>query len=381
MHFFVRWSSLLLLLLAALACACTVTATGHGHGHEHEHEQADASAFSVHTHTRVSMPGEMELQAMFTEFVKQHNRVYPHQEFFHRYHQFKANHARVIKHNAEAAKGVHTYTLGMNRFADLSSAEFRQVMLRQIKSAKQHAHGHGQASKIAIQPTPYQPRHKHDVPAAIDWRSKDAVTSIKDQGNCGSCWAFAAAGAMEGVSALKSGKLEDFSEQQLVDCVEQGTYTCDTGGEFQGAFSYASGPAGIETAQAYPYLGSSGNACKENKEQQQTQFKGYHNVSVCDEAAMRSAVSENPVAVAIDAGGPNFQLYEAGVYQDDQCSNSIDGVNHAVLVVGYGHSEKGGDYWIVKNSWGGGWGLGGYVWMQRGTNQCGIATDVAFPHF
>jgi len=182
---------------------------------------------------------------------------------------------------------------------------------------------------------------------------------------------------MEGANALKTGKLENLSEQQLVDCVQDGQYTCDTGGEFQGAFSYAEG--GIQTDQSYPYTGTSGQGCKANKEQQVAKIKGYQNVTALDESAMRSAVSETPVAVAIDAGGPNFQLYAAGVYQDTECKNDADSVNHAVLVVGYGHIDDGGDYWIVKNSWGGGWGLGGYVWMQRGTNQCGIATDGAFP--
>jgi len=221
----------------------------------------------------------------------------------------------------------------------------------------------------------------NDVPAAVDWRQKGAVTPVKDQGQCGSCWAFSAVGAMEGAHALATGKLLSLSEQELVDCVNGGADTCDLGGEMHDGYLWAITAGGEELETSYPYKGTSGNKCAFNVSLSVATFSSYLNVTSGDESALQAAVANAPVSVGIDAASFWFQLYSSGVYDDSSCKSDSASLDHGVLAVGYDHDAASGkDYWIVKNSWNTVWGNQGYIWMVRNKgNQCGIATDATFP--
>jgi len=221
------------------------------------------------------------------------------------------------------------------------------------------------------------------LPASIDWRTLGAVTPIKDQGQCGSCWAFSATAAMEGAYFQEKNNLISFSEQLLVDCVNGGADTCDTGGEMHDGYLEVIALGGEETEADYPYSATSGNPCAFNKSESiPTGFKGYLNVTSGSESDLQIASSERVVSVGIDASSWAFQLYSSGVYNDDTCQNGWDDLDHGVTVVGYNTDSVGGDYWIVKNSWGMSWGQSGYIWMSRNkNNQCGIATDATYPTY
>jgi len=293
-------------------------------------------------------------------------------EFQQRFAIFQHNVDRIEQHNAEAASGKHYYTLGINQFADMTTEEFHRAYLSYRKST---------ASDSTVQPVSFVPSLTlNDVPASLDWRDKKVVSEVKDQGQCGSCWAFSAVGAMEGAHALATGNLVSLSEQELVDCVNGGADTCDVGGEMQDGFKWAISAGGMETESDYPYEASSGNKCAFTKTKSAATFSGFQNVTSGDEKALLLAIAERPtISVAIDASQFSFQFYMGGVYDEPSCKTGVNDLDHGVLVVGYG-TDSGKDYWIVKNSWGSSWGKSGYIWMSRNkSNQCGIATDASFP--
>jgi len=216
------------------------------------------------------------------------------------------------------------------------------------------------------------------VPDAIDWRDKDYVTPVKDQGQCGSCWSFSTTGALEGQHKRKSGVLTSLSEQNLVDCSKKfGNNGCE-GGLMDNAFAYIKENHGIDTETSYPYEGKEGR-CRYNKRAIGATDSGFVDVPAGSETHLKQAVaSVGPVSVAIDASHESFQFYNEGVYDEQECSS--EELDHGVLVVGYGTSEEGQDYWIVKNSWSPKWGRDGYVFMSRNkNNQCGIASSASYP--
>jgi C1A family cysteine protease len=281
---------------------------------------------------------------------------------------FAENLKKVNAHNAEAAAGKHSFTLEMNQFADMTNKEYRSRMGFRAGSMK--------ADSTAM----YKDTA---VPAAWDWRthSPPVVNPVKNQGQCGSCWSFSAIATIEGAYALKTGTLKSFSEQQLVDCVDGGADTCSVGGEMYQGVEYVFQNGGVELESSYPYTGTSGGGCKAKKSLNAGSITGYKNITSGDEAALKIATYNQPiVSVGIDASSFWFQLYSSGVYDDSSCKNDINDLDHGVAVVGYGvDSSVGKDYWIVRNSWGAGWGQQGYIWMVRNKdNQCGIATQACF---
>lgn len=210
------------------------------------------------------------------------------------------------------------------------------------------------------------------VPEHIDWRNKKAVTHVKNQKNCGSCWAFSATGNVEGIVAIKTGVLHNISEQQLVDCSSNlGNQGCN-GGTMDQAFQYIINNNGSCSESEYPYKAMDGQ-CQDCKNV--VKISNYSDIEPNNEKILKRIVSHQPVSVAIQANQPSFQQYSGGIYSDENCGTLLD---HGVLVVGYGYDifhEM--EYWLVKNSWGESWGEDGYIRIQRNIDDsrglCGIA--------
>ena len=216
---------------------------------------------------------------------------------------------------------------------------------------------------------------KH-IPKSVDWRQLGKVTGVKNQGDCGACWAFSAAGAIEGAHAIKTGELVEVSEQELVDCaIDYGCY----GSTPENAFDYVK-KHGIDTAQSYPYVDKENEECKSSESSSRVRISKYYLIPTGDEDTLTRAVAEmGPVAAGIVAT-QKFHLYSGGVFAPLYCARDPWSINHAVLVVGYGIDAQGKEYFIVKNFWGDAWGEQGYIRVVRnGKNTCGIATDACIP--
>ncbi|OHT17321.1 Cysteine proteinase 3 [Tritrichomonas foetus] len=262
---------------------------------------------------------------------------------------------------AEFNKKDTTFKLGHNKYSCLTPAEYKSLL------------GNRQEIK------PDQKLAKNVVknlkaPESFDWREKGVVNPIKDQAQCGSCWAFSATCTCESVYAIKTGQLLSFSEQNIVDCVS-GCYGC-SGGLPSTAIDYVVSRQGglFNSEEDYPYTALDGT-CVFDSSKGIGKVSSYTSVFFHSEIDLLNKVYENGVvSVAIDASLESFHLYDGGIYQDSSCSSWF--LDHAVACVGYG-SENGTDYWIVRNSWGTTWGEQGYIRMLRGsfTNMCGIASQ------
>jgi len=237
-------------------------------------------------------------------------------------------------------------------FAAMTSEEYQQVL------------GYEKGSLSSL-PKVGVHESRMEAPSEIDWTTQGAVTAVKDQGSCGSCWAFSATGSLEGQWEMAGGTLTPLSEQQMVDCSKDNA-GCQ-GGLMQYAFDWAKGTS-LASMTSYPYKARDGS-CQQTYDEAIPKggVTGYKEIK--DEADLQNAVGTvGPVSVAIEASGMTFQLYSGGVLTGT-CGTDLD---HGVLAVGYG-TLGGKDYWKVKNSWGKSWGTNGYVLIQRGTNKCGIA--------
>jgi cathepsin L len=296
--------------------------------------------------------------ALFHDWQTQHHKVYTTQtEARHRLAAFTRN-ARFVEQHDAKARG---FSVGLNQFADLTSEEFVAIY---------------NGMNITKVPGKYVPSKVGGD--TVNWVTKGAVTPVKNQGQCGSCWAFSTTGSTEGAHFLATNRLISLSEQNLVDCsTDQGNQGCQ-GGLMDQAFQYIISNNGIDTEDSYPYTATGPNNCDFNSANVGALLSSFTDVTSGDESALQKAVTAQPVSVAIDASQQSFQLYTSGVYNEPDCSSSQ--LDHGVLAVGYGTDASNTDYWIVKNSWGTGWGMQGYIWMSRNAqNQCGIATAASFP--
>uniref|UniRef100_A0A672YC83 Cathepsin La n=1 Tax=Sphaeramia orbicularis TaxID=375764 RepID=A0A672YC83_9TELE len=284
---------------------------------------------------------------------------------------WEKNLRKIELHNLEQSMGKHSYRLGMNRYGDLSLQEFRQVMRGYRTEARRKTTG-----SMFMEP------NFLNTPKAVDWRQKGYVTPVKDQGNCGSCWAFSATGALEGQRFRKTGKLVSLSEQNLIDCSRpEGNQGC-RGGMIGAALQYVVDNQGLDSEDSYPYQGTDDHPCRYDTKNNAANETSFIYIPSGDEVALMKAVaSVGPVSVAIDTRQDTFQFYESGIYYEKNCSS--DELDHAVLVVGYGYEgehEDGRKYWIVKNSWSVHWGQSGYIYMAKDMdNNCGIATEAIYP--
>merc|ERR1712117_254015 len=277
-----------------------------------------------------------------------------------RFKVWMENLKKVEEHNAAYDLGLKTFNLEMNQFADLTSEEFAAMMLGNKKKIK----ARGFLNPVDVSA----------LPSSVNWTSQGYVTPVKNQGSCGSCWAFSTTGSIEGQHYNATGNLISLSEQQLVDC-DTTSYGCN-GGNVVLAYRYVEGSGSVLESD-YPYTGMDG-ACKASSYSTAATISSYVTLPYGSESSLQSASATiGPISVAIDANHWSFQLYSSGVYYEPACSSYE--LDHAVLVVGYG-TESGSDYWLVKNSWGKGWGLDGYIMMSRNkNNNCGIATDACYP--
>jgi len=298
-----------------------------------------------------------------------YNKQYSNAEEGLRRAIWESNLNKVNEHNIQADLGVYTYWLGMNAYADLTIDEFVKQM---------------NGYNVTMRGQRTQDRHTFTfnpslgaLPDTVDWRDKGYVTPIKDQGQCGSCWAFSSTGSLEGQHFKATGKLVSLSEQNLVDCSrKQGNQGCN-GGLMDQAFEYIKVNNGIDTEPSYPYEAVD-RTCRFKAADVGATDTGFTDIKSKDEAALQQAVATvGPISVAIDASHSSFQLYKRGVYNEPACSQTQ--LDHGVLAVGYG-AEGSKDYWLVKNSWGTSWGDQGYIMMTRNKrNQCGIATAASYP--
>jgi len=306
---------------------------------------------------------EQEYGSLFEEWVEKHQKVYDEHELLYRFRVFKNNLHFIEEFNSE----THGFTVGLNKFADLTNTEFLE----------RYTGLNRPLIRIADPKHQFVFEHIHSLPSSVDWRTKGVVTEVKDQGQCGSCWSFSTTGSVEGAWALNY-SLVSLSEQNLIDCSKSyGNVGCN-GGLMDYAFQYIIDNQGIDTEESYPYEETTSYDCRYKANNKGATISNFQDVTSGSESSLQNAVAyRGPVSVAIDASKMSFQLYKGGVYYEPRCSST--NLDHGVLTVGYGTGSS-GDYWIVKNSWGESWGDEGYIYMARNkNNNCGIATAASFP--
>jgi C1A family cysteine protease len=295
----------------------------------------------------VSAISESEYQSKFVQWIDTFDKQYAADTFFSRYNTFKGWVDFVELHNA----ANHTWKAGLNQFSDLTPDEFKAQYLN------------GLATSI----TDLETLPESETPAVaagdIDWRSKGAVNKIKNQGQCGSCWAFSATENLESVNFLATKKLPIAAPQQIVDC-DKAWYGC-SGGWPYGAFTYLKNFGGQDSEASYPYKAVDGT-CVANTANIVAKLTGYKDVGK-DEGSVFAAIATAPLSICVDAS--RWYLYQSGVISASQCGQSID---HCVQLIGYDQDTAGGGAWLVRNSWGTSWGENGLLRLQMGQDTCAM---------
>ncbi|CAL9232449.1 unnamed protein product [Arabidopsis halleri] len=353
-------SAMLVLLLAMVISSCAMA--------------MDISVVSSNDNHHVTTgPGrrqgvfDAEATLMFESWMVKHGKVYESvAEKERRLTIFEDNLRFITNRNAENL----SYRLGLNRFADLSLHEYAQLCHgADPRPPRNHV--------FMTSSNRYKTSDGDVLPKSVDWRNEGAVTEVKDQGQCRSCWAFSTVGAVEGLNKIVTGELVTLSEQDLINCNKENN-GCG-GGKVETAYEFIMNSGGLGTDNDYPYKALNGvcnDRLKENNKN--VMIDGYENLPANDESALMKAVAHQPVTAVVDSSSREFQLYASGVF-DGTCGTNL---NHGVVVVGYG-TENGRDYWIVRNSRGDRWGEAGYMKLARNIANprglCGIAMRASYP--
>jgi C1A family cysteine protease len=312
---------------------------------------ASASAYTV---------SDTTMERHYLNYMAEHGKSYAtKEEYLFRLAEFTKKMVLIEEHNS---KNTDDAEVALNHMSDWTDDEYKQILGYKGTKARNGTVFTGEGKAI---------------PDSVNWVTAGAVTPVKNQGSCGSCWSFSATGSMEGRYQISTGDLVSFSEQQLMDCSKsQGNNSCE-GGLMDFAFTYAE-TSKMETEAQYPYTAKDAKTCKDGSGN--VEIKDFTDVKPKSPSALAAAVAEGPVSIAIDAGSPLFQLYHGGIMKHF-CGQSLD---HGVLLVGYG-TDKGTDYWLVKNSWGPTWGEKGYFRILRSMDGegkggvCGLQQDPSFP--
>ncbi|BFG35908.1 hypothetical protein CerSpe_221820 [Prunus speciosa] len=327
-------------------------------------------SFTLSSHASgVGSRSEAEVKEIYQEWLVKHQKTYNGiGEEERRFEIFKDNLRFIDEHNAQD----RPYKVGLNAFADLTNQEYRAKFLGTRSDPKRRVM---KAKNLSQR---YAFRAGEALPSSVDWRVKGAVNPIKNQGNCGSCWAFSTVAAVEGINQIVTGELISLSEQELVDCDWSYNAGCN-GGLMDYAFEFIIQNGGLDTEKDYPYRAYDQQCDVALENNKVVSIDGYEDVPAYNENALKKAVAHQPVSVAIEAGGMALQLYQSGVFTGE-CGTALD---HGVVAVGYG-TENGTDYWLVRNSWGTNWGESGYFKMERNvattyTGKCGIAMEASYP--
>jgi C1A family cysteine protease len=331
----------------------------------------------VEAHAAPARRGVVDLVSKFESWMAAHSKAYHSaEEQLRRMAIFAENALFVEKHNAEHENGEHSHWVGLNRFADLTREEFSEL-LGYDRSLRAVSGRNAPADALTWEYADVQ------APPAKDWVEEGAVTRVKNQGQCGSCWAFSTTGSVEGVNFIKTGKLVSVSEEELVSCSKEGNAGCE-GGLMENAMKWIVANGGIDSEDDWPYHAEAGKCgWFARRFRKSVKIDGFVDVPPNDEAALEKAVAMQPVSVAIEADHRSFQLYAGGVYASDDCGTDLD---HGVLVVGYGFDEHASGhkhFWKVKNSWGDAWGEDGFIRIAKGgrgkAGQCGVASEPVYP--
>ncbi|KAJ9553691.1 hypothetical protein OSB04_017736 [Centaurea solstitialis] len=361
-------------LLSYAAAMTTVLTCALIHAVQSTHAPHDSVIVQVTDHPNHHLVGT-PTEHRFTAFIEKHGKRYDtREEYLHRLGVFSKNLLRAAEHQLLDPTAVH----GVTPFSDLSEEEF-ETMFTGVKGGGIIDRKNGEVGTVAAA------MEVKDLPEDFDWREKGAVTEVKMQGTCGSCWAFTTTGVIEGANFIATGKLLTLSEQQLIDC----DHTCDpsekdacdsgcSGGLMTNAYNYLIESGGIETEESYPYIGKSGK-CKFDAKKIAVKVSNFTSITGDEDQMAAHLVKHGPLAIGLNA--VFMQTYIGGVSCPLICSKRR--VNHGVLLVGYG--SKGfsilrlGDkpYWIIKNSWGKHWGEDGYYKLCRGHGMCGMDSMVS----
>jgi C1A family cysteine protease len=301
----------------------------------------------------------MNLLLTFANYLLLFNKTYTNpQEYERRETIFYGNQRRIEYHNTRN----YTYGYGYNYFTDNTFSEFRDRYLNYV----------------------YRPQEKERVHVSsqnrntsVDWRSSGIVNHVKNQGECGSCWAFSGVSAIESMFAKRTGVLYDLSEQEMVDCVPD-CFGCN-GGWPTSVYKYVMRD-NITSDNKYPYIAND-EMCNISESNSTLRVRGYKVIMNTTKDVLNALYELGPLSVALDAED-SFQMYNNGIYESNDCSSDPEDMDHAVMLVGYGVDQLSGKlYFILRNSWGTDWGVGGYMYFSGDiSNMCGILNDVTIPY-